>query len=94
MCQHEGFGTGCIDHACLSRRIQFAPSGAFAVEQLLPSNLLQPLIYQVFWHTLAFKVVEIVVNVSLSEVSASFFNGVAIGDAVESDRVHGEDYGD
>jgi hypothetical protein len=91
---HERFCTGSIHNHGLQGNIQFAPSSTFSVKQLLPAGLRYSNIHKGFGNSLLFEVVKDVVDFLLDEVSASFFNGVAIGNAVEGDRVHVANYGD
>ena len=88
MRQHDLFGAFAARQARLHGSVQFAPSCAFAVEQGFPAHSGQPSVQLRFGHALFFEIVKDRVQAVIGQPGAGFFDGVAVGNAVNN-GVHG-----
>ena len=86
--QHDLFGAGTVRYTRLQGDVQLAPGRAFAVEQGFPAHIGQPVVQLRLGHALFFEIVKDRVQTVIGQPGAGFFDGVAIGNAVNN-QVHG-----
>ena len=95
-CDHRAFdGAGVVLHggACggvvlygrLNFRVELAPRGALAIEQLLPAQGLGPFGELFSRYALFLEIVKLVLQPVFSHPGAGFFDGVAVGDSIKGD---------
>lgn len=72
-------------HAGLFFRAELAPTGAFAVDHGFPAKCCHPVVECFFGQALFFEIVENILKTLIGQPGAGFFDGIAVGDAVEDD---------
>jgi len=83
--QHQGDGGAVVDHGGAGGFVKLAPGRSLAVQQHWRADLRQPVPQQLGGHTLLFEIMKLVGKRLPGEPGAGFFDGVAIGNAVNSE---------
>src|SRR5450830_1010172 len=82
---HQRSGAGVVADAGLAFVRQAAPGGAFAIDQGVPRNVLEPGFHQAGVESRLLEIMEGIRNAVGVEPSARLLDRVAVGDAVKSD---------
>ena len=83
--KHKRFGGGGAGHAGLRFRAELAPTGAFAVDHSFPAKRFHPVAEFFFGQALFFEIVENILKTLFGQPGSGFFDGIAVGDAVNGD---------
>ena len=83
----EGGGGMLCDMGAEFRRVEFAPGGARAVEQLLPADSRDPASQALGRDAGLLEIVELMIHAVFRQPGAGALDGVAIGNAIEN-RLH------
>ena len=83
LCLHQGDGAFAAVGGSLLGRAEFAPGGAFAVDENVCANGIEPAGEPFGRGGFGFEINEGVGHLFFVQLGASFFHGGAVGDAVE-----------